>query len=241
MIAIIVVASAIGIALALSIHWFPPTASAEAKKIDTLWDVLLICSVPIFVLVETVVLFCVWKYRVKPGQELEDGPPIHGNTRLEVLWTAFPAVLLVSLCSYAYAVLHDIEQTKPNHMTVMVSAQQFAFSYLYPNGPGGRTVASTDLYIPNGRQVVFKVRSKDVIHDFWVPAFRLKTDAVPGITTTIKVTPRRLGEYPVVCAELCGAGHSLMRSTVHVVPESRFRAWLARQRPAPAGSAAATS
>src|SRR5579884_716538 len=111
MFVIFLIASAIGIAIALSIHWFPTQASVEGKKIDTLYKVLLICSVPIFVLVETVVLFAVWKFRMRPGQELMDGPPIHGNTRLEVLWTAFPAILLVSLCSYAYATLHSIEKT----------------------------------------------------------------------------------------------------------------------------------
>src|SRR5215210_2326364 len=85
---IVVIASIIGVGFALLIDWFPTQASAEGKKIDTLYDVLLICSVPMFVLVETVVLFCVWKYRMRPGQELEDGPPIHGNTRIEIMWTA---------------------------------------------------------------------------------------------------------------------------------------------------------
>jgi cytochrome c oxidase subunit 2 len=231
-VAIIVVVSILGIVLGLLIHWFPTQASVEGKKIDTLYDVLVICSVPVFVLVTTMVLYSVFHFRMRPGQELEDGPPIHGNTRLEVLWTAFPAILLVSLCSYAYATLHSIERTKPDHMTVLVYGQQFAWRYVYPHGPGGKSVASDFLYVPEGRQVIFKVRSKDVIHDFWVPAFRLKIDAVPGITTTIKDTPSRLGSYPVVCAELCGYGHSLMRSTVHVLTRSRFEAWLARQKPA---------
>src|SRR3954452_21230986 len=94
-----VIASALGIALGLLIDWFPTQASAEGKKIDTLWDVLVIVSVPIFVLVETIVLYSVWKFRTRPGQELMDGPPIHGNTRLEVIWTAIPAIILVALSS----------------------------------------------------------------------------------------------------------------------------------------------
>src|SRR3712207_5616915 len=81
-------ASAGGVALALLIDWFPPAASTQAGPIDTLWDVLLIVSVPIFVLVETVVLYCAWRFRMRPGEEDLDGPPIHGNTRLEVIWTA---------------------------------------------------------------------------------------------------------------------------------------------------------
>src|SRR3981081_2445182 len=92
------IATAIGIPVALAIPWFPTEAAAQAEKISTLYDVLLIASVPVFVLVETVVLYSVWKFRMRPGEEQKDGPPIHGNTRLEVIWTAVPAVLLVSPC-----------------------------------------------------------------------------------------------------------------------------------------------
>ena len=110
------ITSACGIALGLLINWFPTQASEEGKDIDTLWDVLVIVSVPIFVLVETIVLYSVWKFRMRPGEELKDGPPIHGNTRLEVIWTAIPAIILVALCSYAYVVLHDIEKAEASEM-----------------------------------------------------------------------------------------------------------------------------
>src|SRR2546423_15438898 len=113
-----VIASAIGIAVALSIDWFPTSASSQAHKVDSIFDVLLICSVPVFVLVEVVVLFSVWKFRMRPGEELKDGPPIHGNTRLEVIWTAVPAIMLVTLCAHAYSVLRDIERNHPNVMNV---------------------------------------------------------------------------------------------------------------------------
>ena len=100
----------IGIALGLLIDWFPPQATEEAEQIDTLWDVLIICSVPVFVLVMVVVLYCVWRFRMRPGEEDKDGPPIHGNTRLEIIWTAIPAIILVALCSYSYVVLTDVEE-----------------------------------------------------------------------------------------------------------------------------------
>jgi cytochrome c oxidase subunit II len=229
LVAIIVVVSLLGIGLGLLIDWFPTQASVEGEKIDTLYDVLMIASVPMFVLVASVVLYSVWKFRMRPGEEMQDGPPIHGNTRLEVLWTAFPAILLVSLCSYAYATLHSIEKTKANHMTIQVTGQQFAWHYTYPDAPGGKPITSDRLYVPDHKQVIFKVRAEDVLHDFWVPAFRMKIDAVPGITTQVKMTPKKLGDFPVVCAELCGYGHALMRSTVHVVSQSQFDAWLAKQ------------
>ena len=221
------IASAIGIAVALSINWFPKVASTQAEDIDTLFDVLIIASVPIFVLVEVVVLFSVWKFRMRPGQELEDGPPIHGNTRLEVIWTAIPALILVGLCGYAYKVLQDIEEKPKNEIVVNVTGQQFAWSFDYAGQKA--KVSSEQLYLPEGTSVEFHVRSKDVIHDFWVPEFRQKIDAVPGITTKYRITPNRLGAYPVVCAELCGLGHSTMRQTVHVLPRQEFDSWMSRK------------
>jgi cytochrome c oxidase subunit II len=227
----------IGIPVALSIPWFPADGSSQAHNIHTLYDVLLIVSVPIFVLVETVVLYSVWKFRMKPGEEEKDGPPIHGNTRLEVIWTAIPAVLLVSLCGYAYSVLRSNEKTHPGAMVVNVTERQFAFQFAY-QASGGKQILSPDLYLPKGQPVVFHLRSLDVIHSFFVPEFSVKLDAVPGITTTVRVTPTRLGRYPAECTELCGAGHSLMRAPVHVVSDSAFKAWLGNQKangPPPVG------
>jgi len=231
MLVIGVIVAALGIALGLLIDWFPVQASGEAKKIDTLWDVLLIASVPVFVLVQTVVLYSVWKFRMRPGEELMDGPPIHGHTRLEVVWTAIPAILLVALCSYSYVVLRDIEKADAaSEMQVRVVGEQFTWTFFYPGQGGGKEVSSNQLYLPVGQAVNFTIQSKDVIHDFWVPAFREKIDAVPGINTNYRVTTIREGDYPVVCAELCGLGHSTMRQTAHVLPRQQFDKWLADLR-----------
>jgi cytochrome c oxidase subunit II len=220
----------IGIPVALLIPWFPAEGSSQAGNIHTLYTVLLIVSVPIFVLVETVVLYSVWKFRMKPGEEEKDGPPIHGNTRLEVIWTAIPAILLVSLCGYAYSVLRSNEKTHPGAMVVTVTERQFAFQFAYP-AAGGKEILSSDLYLPKGQPVVFHLRSLDVIHSFFVPEFSVKLDAVPGITTTLRVTPTRIGNYPAECTELCGAGHSLMRAPVHVITQTAFKTWLGKQKP----------
>src|SRR5690348_2107138 len=224
----VVIGSIIGIFLALIIPWFPTKGSVQAGNVRTLYTVLLIATVPIFVLVETVVLFSVWKFRMRPGQEEMDGPPIHGNTRLEVLWTALPACLLIGMCTYAYTVLRSNEANKTNAMTVNVTARQFAFQFGYPQS-GGKEITSAVLYLPIDRPVVFKLRSYDVIHSFFVPSFSEKLDAVPGIVTTLRVTPNALGTYPVECTELCGAGHSLMRSSVRVVSATAFATWLQHQ------------
>jgi cytochrome c oxidase subunit II len=234
------VATAIGILLSYAIHWFPVQASTQAKETDTLYHVLVIASVPIFVLVVTVILFSVWHFRMRPGQELEDGPPIHGNTRLEVIWTAIPAMILLGLVSYSFVVLHNNEK-KPagQEMVVEVTGQQFAWTYEYPSSvTGGAPLKTTQLYVPKDESVYFKIHSVDVIHAFWIPAFRLQIDAVPGITTTYRATPDRLGSYPVVCNLLCGVGHSLMRSTIHVVAPERFQTWLKSQASAAPASGA---
>jgi cytochrome c oxidase subunit 2 len=220
---------AILIPLALIVPWFPAKASTQAGNVHTLYDVLLIASVPIFVIVLTVVGFSVWRFRMRPGQERLDGPPIHGHTRLEIVWTVVPAVLILGLCSYAYSVLRSNEASKRGEMTVRVTERQFAFEFGYPQADG-KTILSPVLYLPKGRPVVFKITSLDVIHSFFVPEFSEKLDAVPGITTTLRVTPTRLGTYPAECTELCGAGHSLMRAAVYVVTPAQFGSWLAKQK-----------
>jgi len=227
-----VIASIIGIVLGLLINWFPAQGSTQADKIDTFWDVLIICSVPVFVLVTSVVLVSVIKFRMRPGEEELDGPPIHGNTRLEVIWTSLPATLLIALCAYAYIVLHDIEKAPGySEMHVKVIGQQFTWTFEY-TGTNGKKFTTTQLYVPEGKSVRFDVTAKDVLHDFWVPAWRMKIDAVPGITTHYRITPVRTGQkktYPVVCAELCGLGHAFMRQTAHVYPQKDFDAWMAKQ------------
>jgi cytochrome c oxidase subunit 2 len=230
------VASAIGVAIALAINWFPPAATQKAQDIDTLYDWTLVASVPIFVLVMTVAIYSVWRFRARPG-DMSDGAPIHGNARLEVVWVLVPFIIVSVLAAYAWIVLDDIEAKQPNEMRVDAIGQQFAWSFKYPEAGN---ITTNELVLPVNRPVFFYVTTKDVIHSFWVPAFRLKYDAVPGLTTKLHVTPKRLGRYDVVCAELCGLGHSTMRQTARVVSQQDFDAWKARTQSAAKGAASAS-
>jgi cytochrome c oxidase subunit 2 len=237
MVAVGVIATAIGIAIGLTIHWFPPADSSQADRIDTLWDVLIIATVPVFVLVTVIVCFAVIEFRMRPGEENLDGPPIHGNTRLEVIWTAIPAILIVGLVTYAYVVMRDIEEAPAagNERVVTVTGQQFAWSFAY--NEGGKRFTTAQLYLPAGKSVKFDVKSKDVIHDFWVPDFRMKIDAVPGITTHYRVTPKNpaaIGDHAIVCAELCGLGHAFMRQTAHILAPAAFDKWVQKMTAKPA-------
>jgi cytochrome c oxidase subunit 2 len=228
MIALSVLATAVGIAIVLIMDWFPAEASSAAHPIDKLYDVLLIFSVPVFVLVMSVAIYSVIAFRARPG-DMGDGAPIHGNTRLEIFWVTIPFLIVSGLAIYGWVVLDDIEAKQPDELVVKVVGQQFTWHFDYP----AEKVKSSELVLPKDKPVHFEITTQDVIHSFWVPEFRLKSDAVPGLTTTVRTTPDKLGNWEVVCAELCGLGHATMRQAVHVVPPSEWDAWVERQRKTP--------
>ena len=228
MIAYSVIASIVGVAIVLYMDWFPAKASSAAQPIDRLYDVLLIFSVPIFVLVMSVAIYSVIVFRARPG-DTGDGAPIHGNTRLEVFWVTIPFLIVSGLAIYGWIVLDDIEAKQPNELVVKVVGQQFTWYFEYPE----EKVKSSELVLPRDRPVHFRISTNDVIHSFWVPEFRLKSDAVPGITTNVRTTPTRVGRWSVVCTELCGLGHSTMRQTVRVIPARDWSSWLEQQRKTP--------
>jgi cytochrome c oxidase subunit 2 len=230
MIGLGVLASLVGIAISLWIDWFPENAAGSAGKIDTLYDVLLICSVPVFVLVMTIAIYSVVRFRAKPG-DMGDGPPIHGNTRLEVIWVTIPFLMVAALAVYGWLVLDDLEAKQQNEMVVNVTGQQFTWTFEYPS----EKLKTRELVLPVDRPIDFQIQTNDVLHSFWVPQFRLKSDAVPGLTTSIRLTPEKEGQYEVVCAELCGIGHSTMRQFVRVVPASEFQDWVSKQKEAAGG------
>ena len=230
MVGIGVLASLVGIVITLLIDWFPEGAAGSSDQIDTLYDVLLVCSVPVFVLVMTIAIYSVVRFRAKPG-DMGDGPPIHGNTRLEVIWVTVPFIMVTALAIYGWVVLDDIEAKERGAMRVDVTGQQFTWTFAYPS----EDLRTRELVLPVDRPVEFKIRTNDVIHSFWVPQFRLKSDAVPGLTTELRLTPNEEGRYEVVCAELCGLGHATMRQFVRVVPQEEFESWVSRQRQAAGG------
>ena len=148
-----VVLTAVLDAIVLSLPWFPSLASTQAHRIHTLYNVLLIASVPVFVLVITVVIFSVLKFRMKPGEENKDGPPIHGNTRLEVIWTSAPAVLILGLCIYSYTVLRANEDSKKGETLVNVTERQFAYNNRFTHDAGRMRIVAKGA---DGRRVTWK-------------------------------------------------------------------------------------
>ena len=222
-------------AVALLIPWLPPSASRERDRIDfVFWFTTVICLV-IFTIVFTVSVFSYMKFRARPDDD-SDGPPIHGHTGLEITWTAVPAALVTAIGIASAVVLARNSHASANHLTVDVTAQQFAWSFAYPQQ--GK-ITSTTLRLPLKKQVELRIKALDVIHSFWVPEFGQKQDAVPGLTTHLVITPTKLGTFPVICTELCGLGHALMRSQAIVMPPAKFAAWVKQQKQGISGGGAA--
>ena len=150
---------------------------------------------------------------------------MRGNTNLEILWTAIPALIVVGISIYSYQILVDIDRAQPDQMIVEVTGRQFSWEFYYPE----YDLKTTELNLPLGRQVLLRLTSADVNHAFWVPEMRMKKDAIGGKITETRITPTELGTYPIVCAELCGAGHAVMRSQVVVQSSSEFQTWVQAQ------------
>jgi cytochrome c oxidase subunit 2 len=218
---IAVVIGAITAGVFLLIDWLPDQASKQAERVDPLlWFVIISCGV-IFTIVMTFLLYSIFRFKAKEGDE-EDGPPIHGNTKLEIAWTIVPTLLLAVMAVWAYMVLTDNEALAEDRMIVNVTAEQFAWTFTYPDAG----IESGDLRIPVDRQVELKMTAVDVIHDLYVPEFRVKQDVVPGVITKLVVDPTKVGKYPIICAELCGLGHNTMRASVYVMPQAQYDKWL---------------
>jgi cytochrome c oxidase subunit II len=232
-----VIAGGIAVAVALVFTWLPNPASREAERIDFLfWFVIVICIV-IFALVAAVMAYEILHFRAAPDDD-SDGPPIHGNTGLEIWWTVIPTVLVTAIGIVSAVILARNDAAGSNPLRINVVSQQFAWTFSYPEARG---YTSGVLRVPLGRSVVLHLESKDVLHSFWVPEFSQKQDTVPGSVTTLHITPNRLGTFSVICTELCGLGHSVMRTTAIVMEPKAFAAWLKARGGAAAPGAGTTT
>ena len=213
---------AAGILVGRYVNLMPTSASLEAAVIDRLFSIMLGIAFAIFLLVEGALLYAVLRFRRRKGHEGE-GVPLHGSNRLEMAWTFIPALIVFWLAAVSGQVIFGLDARPENALQVRVIARQFTWQFEYPE----YGVSSFELNVPIGVPVELELISMDVIHSFWVPAFRLKQDALPMRETRLNFTPNLVGEYPVVCAELCGAGHATMRTRVFVQERDAFAAWLA--------------
>lgn len=214
--------------------WLPVQASTYAPQIDGMFTAILIITGVAFFIVEGGLLWFIFKYRERPGRKAYY---THGNVKAEYVWTAFPAVVVVGLglvSNHYWKEIKGRNSVPADAYPIKVHAKQFEWLFTYP-GADGQLGTDDDivevrnrLHVPVGRPIVLEEESEDVIHSVFVPAFRLKQDAVPGMHIRSWFIATRPGEYELGCAELCGMGHYKMRARVTVESQADFDAWLAR-------------
>lgn len=229
-VAVIIFITAVITIVGLSqVRWMAAPASTQAGSVDSLLAIELVAIGFLFALVMVFMLYSLVAFRQRKGEQ-EDGDHFEGNTKLEITWTVIPLITVLALAVLGARGLTAATAAKPDEMTVDVTAFSWGFTYGYPELG---IEASPTLYLPVDQHVLLKLNSvdTDVIHDFWVPEFRVKQDLVPGVPTELRITPNKIGKYTVLCDELCGTGHTNMQSPVEVVSAGDFDAWAAAQQP----------
>ena len=210
----------------------PEQASTYAPDVDGMFHLIMWITGVIFVIVELILLWFLWKYRHREGRT---ATYTHGNNRLEVIWTIIPALICVMLALLSRRIWDHIKENMPHEaLEIHVTGEQFAWNFRYP-GPDGKFDTADDiltlnqLHFPVGKPVIVTLTSKDVIHSFFLPEFRVKQDAVPGMKSRIWFEGNKVGHWEIACAELCGLGHFRMKGFVTVDTPDDYQKWLAGQ------------
>jgi len=214
------------------IERFVPEAAGIAVQIDWLFKFMAFFSVPILVYVNGYMLYFTVRYRNRTGQPMDrPGSSVHDHKALEFWWTAVPSALMLVLGILSYVLIpqyYTARAASANSVTVEAIGHQFSWEFRYP---GLRDPVPDELHLPINVPVTVDVTSTDVIHSFWVPAFRMKQDMIPGMVVPMTFTPTEVGKYEIVCTEFCGVGHSGMRDRyVYVQTQSDFDAWYAAEK-----------
>lgn len=223
---VLIVASTFAIHAGLtSIHLFPIEASAQAAYPDQLFGFYVWATAFVFSLIIVPLVYSLILFRRRKGDTTE-GQNFKGNSTLEVIWTIIPLIFVIGLAYVGAQNLADERRVDPSAMVVKVVTGQWYWQFQYPD----YGISTTDLYLPLDKQVDLQMTSKDVIHSFFVPEFRVKQDILPGRTVDLRVTPTVIGNYKVECSQLCGSNHSYMVTGVDVVTQQNFDAWVASQK-----------
>lgn len=200
-------------------------SSTLASKVDGVFLYVFALSLAFLVLITALMIYFVVRYRRSRGEPARD---IHGHTLLEVLWTGIPLVLFLTMFYYGWTNYRYMREVPRDAMVVTVTARQWSWSFSYPNGR-----QTSELWVPVARPIRLNLKSLDVLHGFYVPAFRIKSDVVPGRELYTWFQATELGDFDVECTVMCGVNHSYMLSKVHVIPEAEFTAWYFGESPEP--------
>jgi cytochrome c oxidase subunit 2 len=200
--------------------WMPPEAAAGAGYSDTVFYFIYWVSVFFFVLIVTLMVYFVIRYRRRAEGQPAVGGASH-NTTLELTWSIIPLVLVVVMFYMGFRGFMDLINPPADALEIQVLAQKWSWNFTYPNGHD-----DAELHVPVDRNVRLTLTSNDVIHSLYIPAFRIKRDAVPGRYNHVWFRATKPGEYLALCAEYCGTSHSDMLARVHVQDPADYAKWL---------------
>lgn len=192
--------------------------SEFVKSVDFAFFFIISIAVFFLVLITGLMIYFVFKYNRKRHPKAEN---IHGNITLEILWTAIPTILVLFMFYFGWRGYKEMSSIPEDATIVNVSAQMWKWNFKYANGK-----TSDTLYVPVNKPVKVILNSIDVNHSFYIPAFRVKKDVIPGRENTSWFTATEIGSYPIFCAEYCGMNHSYMYTEVVAMSLDNFLAWL---------------
>ncbi len=200
--------------------WLPKASSTLAPGVDHAWDVVMWVSVFFFVIVIGTMAYFMWKYRRRTDKD--ETSTVDHSAKLEITWTILPLVIVMGLFFVGLSGFMNASVAPSDSYEVQVTGERWLWTFIYPNG----AISPSRLVVPKGKPVRMVMSSKDVIHSFYVPEFRIKRDVIPGQYTSIWFEATEVGKYTLECAEYCGTGHSDMLATIEVMEPEQFKQWL---------------
>lgn len=201
----------------------PVGVSRVAGRIDSVFLFIVVIALFFFFLTQGTLIWFAWRYRRRKGNEGESTPYITGNRLLETLWVVIPSALVLAIFAYGWIVFRDIRTAPAGAADINVVARQWLYEFRYSDGRS----SINEVRVPLGKPVRFVLTSSDVLHGFYLPAFRIKQDIVPGRYTDLWVQPEKAGSFDIYCTQYCGTGHSTMRAKMIVMDAADYRRWVA--------------
>jgi cytochrome c oxidase subunit 2 len=196
--------------------------SRVAGQVDSVFLFIAAITLFFFFLTQGALIYFAFRYRRRKGAPEGATPYITGNRLLEILWVAIPSILVVAIFAYGWIVFRDIRNAPAGAAEIQVVARQWLYEFRYPDG----RKAVNEVRVPLGKPVRFVMTSSDVLHGFYLPAFRIKQDIVPGRYVDLWLQPEKTGRFDIYCTQYCGTGHSTMRATMIVMEDPAYRKWL---------------
>lgn len=192
-------------------------ASSVSDKVDAVFLYISALTIAFLVFITALMIYFVIRYRRTRNAQGED---IHNNHLLEAMWTGIPLILFLTMFYYGWTNYRYLREVPRDAMVIQVTGRQWAWSFTYPNGR-----QTSELFVAKDRPIRLDLKSLDVLHGFYIPAFRIKADVVPGKANYTWFQATQMGDFDIECTVMCGANHSYMLSKVHVIPEGNFAQW----------------